>query len=109
MWKAIKSYIWWTHPRGNLPYDVMVTVILAFIFISPHFINFNDSPAPATVGNGSVYLVPADQVSFDSEKAARQAFAKALKPTAGRVSIERWESLHDEAGNIAAYRVFVKK
>ena len=44
MWQTLKSYFWWTHPRGNFHYDVMVSLILLFIFITPHFVNFNDKP-----------------------------------------------------------------
>jgi len=46
--KAIKSYIWWTYERGSRPYDVMVALIILFIFIAPHFIDFRDKP-PAPV------------------------------------------------------------
>jgi hypothetical protein len=42
--KAIKSYIWWTYERGSRPYDVMVALIILFIFIAPHFIDFRDKP-----------------------------------------------------------------
>ena len=33
--QTVKGYIWWTYPRGSVPYDIMVTVILAFIFLTP--------------------------------------------------------------------------
>ena len=39
----IKSYVLWTHPRGGFHYDVMVTLILAFIFLTPSSI-FKDKP-----------------------------------------------------------------
>ena len=35
VWDTIKSYILWTHSRGSFHYDVMVTVILLFIFLTP--------------------------------------------------------------------------
>jgi hypothetical protein len=42
----LASYLWWTFPRGSLEYDIMVGVILAFIFLTPrHF--FRDQPRPA--------------------------------------------------------------
>lgn len=46
--KTIKGYIWWTHERGSFHYDVMVTIILLFIFLAPRFIDFRDKP-PAPV------------------------------------------------------------
>lgn len=33
--RKLASFIWWSHPRGSLEYDIMVAVILAFIFLSP--------------------------------------------------------------------------
>ena len=42
--QTIKGYLWWTYPRGSVHYDVMVTVILAFIFLAPLWINFRDKP-----------------------------------------------------------------
>ena len=44
VWATIRSYILWQHERGTLHYDIMVTLILIFIFFSPRVINFNDKP-----------------------------------------------------------------
>ena len=38
--QTLKGYVWWTYPRGSVNYDVMVTIILAFIFLAPLWINF---------------------------------------------------------------------
>jgi len=46
VWRTIRSYILWQHERGTLHYDVMVTLILIFIFARPYWINYNDKPAP---------------------------------------------------------------
>ena len=43
-WRTIRSYVLWQHERGTLHYDIMVTLILIFIFFSPRVINFNDKP-----------------------------------------------------------------
>ena len=45
MFRLLKSYIWWTYDRGTIHYDVMVTLILLFIFLAPRFIDFRDKPA----------------------------------------------------------------
>ena len=44
MFKLLRSYIFWAYERGSVHYDVMVTAILLFMFVSPHFINYNDKP-----------------------------------------------------------------
>ena len=60
--RILKSYFYWTYPRGNFHYDVMVTLILLFIFVTPQLWNFGDKPtSPAAlahpiqvVGDGGV-------------------------------------------------------
>lgn len=113
MWRALSSYVWWTHPRGSLQYDVMVTLILAFIFISPHYINYRDAPTtrPPYSGHSAAdfdsYLIPAD-ASPTGAPIDQASLRKALPPNAGSAQIDRYEALKDARGNIAAYRVWVK-
>ena len=45
---AIKRFIFWDFQRGSWQYDVMVALILAFIFITPKTI-FHDQPKAANV------------------------------------------------------------
>jgi len=33
--KILRSYFYWTYPRGSFHYDVLVTLILLFIFVTP--------------------------------------------------------------------------
>jgi hypothetical protein len=42
--RLLRDYFFWTYERGSLHYDVMVTLILLFLFLSPHFIDFKDRP-----------------------------------------------------------------
>jgi hypothetical protein len=44
--RKLASFLWWTYPRGSLEYDVMVAIILAFIFLTPPRV-FRDQPRPA--------------------------------------------------------------
>ncbi len=53
-----QGYIWWTHQRGSFHYDVMVTLILLFIFVTPHFINYKDKPAERLPRPKSVLVMP---------------------------------------------------
>ncbi len=114
MWKSLGSYLWWTHRRGSLQYDVMVTLILAFIFISPHFINYRDKPAlnnshPIHAGGGlDSYLLPANGASLSGSSPDTAALTSALPPAARSARIDHVEMLKDANGNIAAYRVWVK-
>ncbi len=43
--RILKSYFYWTYKRGAFHYDVMVTLILLFIFITPHLWSYGDKPS----------------------------------------------------------------
>ena len=42
--RLLRSYLFWTYDRGSIHYDVMVTLILVFLFVGPRFIDFGDKP-----------------------------------------------------------------
>ena len=73
----LKSYLFWTYPRGSFHYDVMVTLILIFIFGSPFVINYRERPQQAPGGgtgcarredrvNAFVYEISAGQLPASS-------------------------------------------
>ncbi len=118
-----KRYVFWTYERGSFHYDVMVTLILLFIFVSPHVINFGDRPKPepqvtghdvlveSSGGGMFVYQVSAAQVrSVAGEQAElKQALIASIEPIAGALQLDRYEILKDPNGSIAAYRVFAHR
>jgi len=124
-WRTAKSYFWWTHQRGNIHYDVMVTFLLLFIFLAPYKINFRDKPAAlarhpnqitaySDPRGGVVYEVPAAALAADvrdgHDAAALQAeLVSSLEPVAGAVSVVRYQALHDERGSLQSYRVWVSR
>ncbi|HWR36061.1 MAG TPA: hypothetical protein VN622_09360 [Clostridia bacterium] len=119
-WKTIRGYIWWTHPRGNLHYDIMVTLILVFIFVTPLFVNFKDKPAertPHPTGvvvlpdgkDGFIYRVDAAAVHGTSDDAIRQGLISVIEPIAGEVKLLRYEAVQDLQGRVIAYRVWVRR
>jgi len=46
---ALKRCILWEYPRASWQYDVIVGLIVVFVFVTPHFISFGDRPKPASV------------------------------------------------------------
>ena len=115
MTKLLKSYFYWTYPRGCYHYDVMVTLILAFIFITPHLWNYGDKPSLATglkhpiqvVGDGTrgmIITLAESDVALDPhssapEQVVKKALRKAVEPITGdAVFVERWETGIDETG-----------
>ena len=118
MWNTLKSYFWWTHPRGSLPYDVMVTLILAFIFLAPLKINFNDKPierAPhptrvVLIPNGTGgYIYEVDSSAVVGKEPIEAALRRVIEPIAGEVEITKYEPVRNASGKITAYKVWVQK
>jgi hypothetical protein len=119
-WGTVKSYFLWTYERGSFHYDVMVTLILVFIFVAPRFVNFKDQPtgAPAhshgiiVTPNGSqgfIYQADAADVDAQDEAMVRANFLRLIKPMAGPVIIDRVEPVRDNVGHIVAYRASVHR
>jgi hypothetical protein len=125
MFKLIRSYIFWSYERGSFHYDVMVTAILVFMFVSPHFIDYNDKPVETvalhasevlvkeagTTSSGSsrfMYQVRADDMGAARTDAERQtAILRVIEPISGEVTLERYEPVRDAQGKIVAYNAWV--
>ena len=123
----IKSYFFWAYERGSFHYDVMVTLILIFLFVSPRYIDFKDRPVEtvalhasevlvkeAGISNGAsrfMYQIRADQqggpqaTQTDEERQA--AILRVVEPISGEVTIERYEPVLDERGKVIAYNAWV--
>jgi hypothetical protein len=117
--QTLKGYFWWTYPRGSVHYDVMVTLILMFIFITPIWINFRDKPQekPARqaevvvqqLGDGFLYKVDAATVKTGSDVETRDSLLRIIEPIAGSVTIEKYQQVRDRNQNVVAYNVWVHR
>ena len=124
MLRLLRRYLFWTYARGSFHYDVMVTLILLFLFVSPRFIDFKDRPAEtvalqssevlvkeAGTRNGNsrfVYQVRAEDMNAaKTETHRQQAFLRLIEPISGEVSLEHYEPVKDAAGRVIAYNVWV--
>ena len=119
IWRTIRDYIFWNYQRGSIHYDIMVTLILLFIFVTPLFISFNDkpiehSPHPTAVvvipdgQDGPVYQVSAAAVPDQSDAAIRRELLRIITPISGKASISRYVKTLDAAGQ-PVYQVWMKK
>lgn len=119
IWRTIKRYIFWTYERGSFHYDVMVTLILIFVFAAPRFVDFKDQPTDHPghrteiffTGTGSqlTYEVDASIVDAQDEGMVRNNLLRVIEPISGKVSILRMEAVRDSSGHIVAYRAVVRK
>ena len=120
MWRTIRSFVFWSHERGTIQYDVMVTLILLFVFFSPKLINFNDKPVernahPTGVvvygdADGSlVYEVNSKAVQPGDAAAVQAQLTKIIEPISGEISISRYEAVKDKKGKVLSYKVWVNR
>ncbi|MCU1303905.1 MAG: hypothetical protein JWQ87_4189 [Candidatus Sulfotelmatobacter sp.] len=119
-WRTIRSYILWQHERGTLHYDIMVTLILIFVFLSPRVINFNDKPRPLNPhptgvlvtsdgAGGLVYQIDGSAISQGAEATVRAELRRVIEPISGEVSIVRYEAVGGGKDRVQGYRVWVKR
>jgi len=95
----------------------MVTLILAFIFIAPRFIDFKDQPPvraqhPTSIvasPDGKMYEVDASAVDAQDEGMVRANFQRVLRPITGPVTVERVEQVRDGSGHVVAYRGWLRR
>lgn len=127
MRKILSNYFWWAYERGSFHYDVMVTMILVFLFVSPRFIDFKDRPVETVALQSSEVLVKeagfsdgnsrflfqirADQQGGpqvrQTEDERRAAILRVVEPISGAVTIERYEPVLDGRGRVVAYNAWV--
>lgn len=119
IWQTIRGFVWWTYPRGSVHYDVMVTLILIFIFLTPRWV-FNDKPTernPHQSGvlvvpdkdNGFIYQVDVSAVRAKDDDGIQQDLLKTVEPIAGEAEITRFEAVKDDRGQIRFYKVWVRR
>jgi hypothetical protein len=124
MFKLINSYIFWAYERGSVHYDVLVTAILLFMFVSPHIISYNDKPVETvalhasevlvkeagTSGGSSrfMYQIRADDMGAATTDAERKAaILRVIEPISGEVSLDRYEPVYDAQHKVVAYNAWV--
>lgn len=124
MLKVLRGYLFWTYERGSFHYDVMVTLILLFLFLSPRLIDFKDRPVETVALHASevlvkeagdrdgnsrfLYQVRADDMGgAKTEEQKRAAMLRVIEPISGEVTLERYEEVKDAAGKVIAYNAWV--
>ena len=122
--QLIKSYLFWTYERGSFHYDVMVTLILVFMFVSPRLINFKDRPVETValhasevlvkeagmVGGSSrfVYQIRLDEIGdAKTDAELKTAILRVVEPISGEVTVDHYEAVKDAQGRVIAYDAWV--
>ena len=120
IWRTIRGYILWSYERGTIQYDVMVTLILLFVFLSPLVVNFKDKPIernphPTGVvvvpdaGGGFVYQIDGSAVAAKDATGVHDQLLHIIEPISGEVSITKIEPVQDKSGHVLSYKVWVQR
>jgi hypothetical protein len=112
MWKR---FILWDYPRGSRPYDAIVGLILAFIFLTPRawFRDFPKATGVAMVSseNGNaVYFVDAEILSKipDAQRAQKTAEILQKHTSDRRLTVTRVEPIPGAEGELRGYMAYTR-
>lgn len=109
----LKRFILWDYKRGSWQYDVMVGIILAFIFLAPHtwFRDWPRTPQAKTIATipGGFFVSP-EQLQGLSEDQRLAQLTERVRAEAGnpRLSVTRVEPILDSEGELLGYVVFAR-
>lgn len=122
--RMLHSYLFWTYERGSFHYDIMVTLILLFLFISPHLIDFHDRPIPEVPQRSQEVLVRnagddghrfVYEIRIDDLKGAKSPdeiqghISQIVHTIAGDAQLEDIKPVADPHGRVVAYDVTVRR
>jgi len=117
VWQKIRPAIFWSYRRGSWQYDLIVVIILAFIFLTPRNI-FLDQPRPPTVqeieslndDNGTlVFWVDPEVVEGSAPDEVDSRLRDLLKQRSGKnLRIVDKKPTTDVEGAVRAYLVYAR-
>jgi hypothetical protein len=114
----LKRFVFWDYPRASWQYDVMVGLILAFIFLTPRDW-FRDQPRipkasniallPAEKGE-SVFFVNTELLAGVAENQRVPRLTQILRTQAAdrRLQVTRIEPVLDSEGGLQGYMAFAR-
>ncbi len=106
---GLRSVVLWEYPRASWPYEVMVLLILAFVFLTPREW-FRDQPRPSSMvliegsaGLGAVWIAP--ELLAGVPEARRYAVASELiqKKFGRNFTIVRVDPISDAESEVQGY------
>jgi hypothetical protein len=116
-WDGLRRFILWDYPRATWQYDVMVALILAFVFLTPRGF-FRDQPRiprassvarlPANHG-ADVYWIEPELLAGVAETDRAASAGGILKTYTGREqSVVRIEPVYSSEQELTGYMVFAR-
>lgn len=116
VWTKIRPAIFFDYGRGSWQYDIIVVLILAFIFLSPRTM-FNDRPSEPlireveTAPEGVVvyWIDPGAQDRANPEAAGPRLRELLRRQTGHGLTVLKAEPARDQAGNIQGFLVYAER
>jgi hypothetical protein len=111
---GLKRFIFWDYPRAGWQYDVIVGLILAFIFLTPRAL-FRDQPKASSIvmlpsdKGANVFWMEPDQLSAIPESDRVSRAATLLKARTGKnANIIRLEPIFDSERDVRGYMAYAE-
>ena len=115
----LKRFILWDYPRASWQYDVIVAIILAFIFLTPRDL-FNDQPRIPKASSiamlpsdnhSSVFFVDAQFLSGIAENQWVARLSPVLQTRASnrRLQVTRVEPILNSEGELLGYLALARQ
>jgi hypothetical protein len=100
-WRGVVRFVLWDFPRAGWQYDVMVGLILAFIFLTPRGL-FRDQPRPTSIvmlegheGLDVLWIAPEVLQAIPESEKATKATALIAQKLGRRVTLVRLDTILD--------------
>jgi hypothetical protein len=114
-WTGLKRFILWDYPRAGWQYDVMVGLILAFIFLTPREV-FRDQPKPKNIvlvpaeHGASVFWIEPELVEGVARENLNGTVEKLVRSQAGAKnrSVVRVEAVYDDEKEVRGFMVYTR-
>jgi hypothetical protein len=110
----MRRLIFWDFPRASWQYDIVVGLILAFIFLTPREF-FRDQPRPVSVvqipssNHEAVFWIDPDLLlSTPSAERPARAVELVQKRTGKRMQLIRLETVADPDAEVKGFMAFLK-
>ena len=117
LWQTIRPAVFWSYWRGSWQYDLIVALILAFIFLTPRSV-FRDRPRPPTVqqieplsedSRMLVFWVDSDVIESADPEEADGRLRELLKQRSGKdLQVIDKKPATDAEGAVHAYLVYAQ-
>ena len=120
---GVQRAVFWSYERGSWQYDIIVAVILAFIFLTPHswfqrdpnlgMVDLRHVQGVVEIAHDKTrhtYVIDARLVQFRSSVQPAAAVQEILQERLGRpYRVVSVEPVHDQEGVILSYRAVVEQ